>query len=155
MATSSVPTAIDALIALIEGLSQVQADPDVQVADAYPGPGSPDKIIAVGGTVSPTAEIDEKPAQLGAQRRVEEYKIQVIVSVYGGRGVEQQAARTEAYLLFGAIETALREPPGANLSGAVNFAQIGPHDLRQTSVEDAQQGCIAEITAWVLVRAFI
>lgn len=155
MATSTVPAAIDNLIALIEALPAVTGDPDVLVADGYPGPENPDKIITIGGTVEPTAEDEQRPAQLGAQRRREDYKIQGVVSVYGGRGSQQKATRDEAYALFGAIETMLREQPGATLNATVTFAQIGAHHLMQTSIDNAQQGSLAEITFWVEVFAYI
>lgn len=150
MSTSTIPTAIDALLDALRALNLT----GVKVVDGYPRfPIERTDFIAVGGAPEPTAAGEQQPAGLGNQRRREGYTLAVYCSSSRG-GENQKAVRDRAFELMAAVENVLRTD--ATLSGAVQFAQVGGDiALSQTDDDTAENGVFAEVAFRVSVEARI
>lgn len=148
--TTSVPDVIDRLLALARALPECA--PPVLVADGYPGTTLPDRLVTIGGLVTPTADGVADWSALGAQRRTEDYEVEVTISCWsGGTSVDQKAARDQAYGIFNALDAAVQGD--VSLAGAVRQALFARHTLQQASTETASSGVSAEITAHLRVKA--
>lgn len=126
MATSVVPDAIDALVALWDA-----ALADVEVGDGAPLKGELDDWLAVG--YSPTSlEVVEawtqEPRGLGQQGREERFDIVCsLASTSGNPSMKER--RDRAFALLAAAETSLRAAPTA--SGTVRFSEVTSGSLLQ------------------------
>ncbi|WP_298330354.1 hypothetical protein [Haloactinopolyspora sp.] len=133
--------AVDALVTLIEGAMPA----DVTVVDGYPGPNVPDQIVAVGGTPGPIITWHSAPAELGSNRREENYTIACVASVAtGGEADQERAARDALATIVAAIEAAIYANP--TLSGTVRYAQIVHGLFTGTNATTATRGRM-----WTLV----
>lgn len=108
MATSSIPAAIDYLVAQVTALPECQAP--VTVSDGYPaGPGERYVVIGVAPHEDGDTEDDVVHGQLGAQMERETYVIPcVAVAWVGGAEEAAKAARDQAFAMFNAIVTMVR-----------------------------------------------
>lgn len=127
MATSAVPAALDALLAILRAATRLT---DVQIID---GPAVGDLATGdvmwvgwqPGGDLA--ADITQTFASAGARRRDEEFDIAgYLESAVGDADVS--AARTRAFAMLAALEDALRstdaEPDAATLRGTVLWAHL-------------------------------
>lgn len=121
MATSSIPAAIDYLVAAARSLPEFAAP--VTVHDGFPvGPGNPALAIGVVPNTDGDTPSEVVHAQLGAQMEREFYDIPCEIAAWVG-GAEQAAktARDSAFRLFDALVTKVRQDRtlgGALRSGA-------------------------------------
>lgn len=127
--------AVDALVALVEGAVPA----GVTVVDGYPGPNQPEQIVAIGGTPGPIITWHSAPAELGSNRREENYTIACVASVaFGGEADQEQTARDALGVIVSAIESAIYSNP--TLSGTVRYAQIVHGLFTGTDVVTATRG---------------
>lgn len=153
MATSSIPAAIDWLVANIRALPECAAP--VTVHDGWPV-GSAQTGVAIG--VRPVQQegstrSEQTFAQLGANMEWEEYDIPIQVAAYVG-GAEEAAktARDAAFVIYNAVLNLIRTTAGRTLGGALksNHAQIVNFDLDQTaSPEEAGEGRVCTLSFYV------
>lgn len=144
MATSTIPAAIDGLIAVLAASPDLKS---VKIIDGQPTTETPKDFVAVayaedGDAVSGMQE----PASLGNLRRSETYEITCMVSAWNG-GTVMKSVRDRAFEIFGAVETAVRA--GGTLDGSVTFADISRIGLSQYQTE---QGAVADIMFSVAVK---
>jgi hypothetical protein len=117
MATSSIPAAIDYLVATVAALPAC-ADP-VVVSDGWPTQRA-DVGVTIGITPDDDATNDEPfHAELGAQAQWELYTIPCIAWAYVG-GTSMKAARDAVFAVVDAIDTLLRTTTGRTLGGALH-----------------------------------
>lgn len=145
-ATSSIPAAIDYLVATIGALPECAAP--VIVEDGWPTRSSP-KGVGIGVIPGDDTTDDEVTiAQLGAGMEWEEYDIPCIVWAHVG-GSSAKEARDAAFAIFDAIVAAVRvNPAGRTLGGALNsnFAMVRNVRMVQTgTAERAGDGRMCEI----------
>lgn len=128
MATSSIPAAIDYLVATIAALPEC-ASP-VIVEDGWPTRSAP-KGVGVGVIPGDGTTDDEVThAQLGAQMEWEAYEIPCIVWAHTGSAVAKEA-RDAAFTIFNAIVSKIRENPlGRTLGGALHSGAAMVHSVR-------------------------
>jgi hypothetical protein len=121
MATSTLPGVILALLEKFNGLTypKMLGEPSpVYVLDGIPGPDAPDHYLSVGGDGRPAGEISQRYQNLGGTRRDEDVTVHCLASSYVAGAAApadysvasdaQRNARTNAFAIVGAIETALR-----------------------------------------------
>lgn len=139
MATSSIPAAIDYLVAQTRALPEC-ADP-VTVHDGFPA-GSGNPAVAIGVVPHEAGDTSDEVvhAQLGAQMEREYYDIPCEVVAWVGGGEEAvKTARDAAFTIYNAIVTRVRQDRtlgGALHSGA---AIVTTMRMEQTS-EPIQAG---------------
>lgn len=137
MATSTIPAAVDALVAGLTGAAGLSG---VDVFDGPPMTGENPDFVCVG--YDPTdplnsVEADQVPASLGNRAREESYEI--ICSLAAWSGSESMSARrVRAMDLFAAVEAWVRA--NITLNGVVRSAQISTYSLVQ---EQTDQGASA------------
>lgn len=162
--TTSIPDAIDAVLALIRALNlSVGGDP-LEVFDGLPGPQTPDNFVQIGGIEQHTASAVQDWMSLGstnglAPARDEKYTIGCGVFCYVG-GADagtsstsdaQKAARDNAFTVVRDIETGLRQNPklasatagDGLISGGLGTGWVAFGDqieLQQTVREDPEAG---------------
>lgn len=146
MPTSSIPAAIDYLVATIAALPQCALP--VIVEDGWPERSAP-VGVAIGVIPGDGVTDDEVThAELGAQMEWEAYEIPCIIWAHVGSG-SAKAARDAAFVIFDAIVAAVRvNPGGRTLGGALhsNFAYVHQVRLVQTaSAVEAGGGRMCEI----------
>ena len=154
MATSTIPAAIDALLALLRTAApDVDLDPE-KVVDGFPRFTITDSdFIAIGGRAEPTVDGTQSAGPIGNHRRDENYTIRVACSSSKG-GKDQKLVRDRAFALMGVVEDVVRDHP--TLSGTVRLAQVGGSVLLgQTDFETAGKGVWAEVSFDVAVQARI
>jgi hypothetical protein len=134
MATSSVPAAIDALLALLRAAPELA---DVEVIDGPPTDDmSAADFIAVGWQPESdeAAQLTQQFAYAGARRRDEQIVITGWLESWTGDR-EFKPPRDRAFELLAALETALRatdaRPEAPTLSGAVLWAEFTAGSMRQ------------------------
>lgn len=151
MSTSTIPAALDALLAM----ARAAAPAAVKVVDGFPRFAIVNTdLIAVGGKAEPTASGRQTAAALGARRREERYTLRVSCLSARGVGTSQKDVRDIAFTLMGYVETGLRNDP--TLGGKVQSAQVdGDLTLFQTEADSADQGTFAEVSFDVSVQARI
>lgn len=108
MAISSIPAAIDYLVATVRLLPE--CGPPVTVHDGFPaGTGNPAVAIGVVPHEDGVTARESIHAQLGAQAEYETFNIPVIIESWVGGGEEaMKPARDAAFRIFDAINTAVR-----------------------------------------------
>lgn len=155
MATSAVPAAIDALLAILRAAPALA---DVDVIDGPPvDDGSAHDWIAIGWQPSGEegAQIGQSFAYAGGRRRDEQSLIHGWAESWTGDG-DIRVPRLRAFELLGVIESAIRnsdaQPTAADLGGAVLWSEFSAGILRQTSDE---QGLTAGIGFTIACRARI
>ena len=156
MATSTIPAAIDYLVAAVTALPEAAAP--VVVSDGWPTQRS-DVGVVIGVTPENADTRDSKThaqMQLGARTQWEDYTIPCILwAVRAGDGA-QKAARDVAFGLFDAIDTVLRTPDGSTLGGVLKSgtALLSNAVMTPTSeAEKAGEGRICEIYFEVICRS--
>lgn len=150
MATSTIPAAIDGLLALV----QVQKDAATKLVDGFPRFAITNvDLIAVGGKTAPVADGRQETAALGNRRREETYDLRVTCSSSRG-GTDQKAVRDRAFALMAVVEGAVRAD--VTLGGAVRVAQVaGSVTLFETDFETSKDGVFAEVSFDVACTARI
>lgn len=140
---SSIPNAVDAIVALIQGRPELSG---VQVVDGFPGTWQGNDIVTVGGSVDPVVDGAQNWASLGRKRVRENYAIEVIITV--NRGLEKQKdSRDAAFGYYNAIAQGVLTDP--TLGGVVYWALPGPIAVKGTDYEMAAQGSRTEITTHI------
>lgn len=121
MATSTIPAAIDGIIA---GLKAYNALKGVTIIDGQPLTDLPDDYVAIGfaDDMSEAISGNQEPAGLGAQRRQEMYTINCEVSAWTGSTV-MKTARDKAFSILASVENVVRHD--GTLGKAVIFADFG------------------------------
>lgn len=128
MATSSIPAAIDYLVATARLLPECAAP--VIVEDGWPTRRS-NTGLAIGVIPGDDTVDDEVVhAQLGAQMEREIYEIPCIIWARVG-GANAKTARDAAFTVFNAFVTMVRvNPAGRTLGGALNSGFAMVHNVR-------------------------
>lgn len=154
MATSVIPAAIDYLVTTVSGLSAAAAP--VRVFDGWPDAGAETGVV-IGVTPDDSdTEGDKSWGELGARAQWEEFSVPCIIWARRAGGTAMKQARDAAFVLYDAIDTALRTPAGATLGGALRSgtALVSDPVLRQTDdPEQAGEGRVAEIHFSVVCRS--
>lgn len=122
--TTSIPSVIDAVCALIRGLNLTVDNDPVEVFDGLAGPNIPDVYVQVGGIEQTAVTGAQAWHSLGAANgvapaREERYEINCGVFAYvggtdasnAGASDAQKTARDLAFTIVDAIESALRTNP--------------------------------------------
>lgn len=130
MTTSTIPAAIDGLLALCAAEATLAG---VLIHDGTPMSDEDAEYVAIGysdvgdGNVE-SVSARQEPATLGNLRRSETADINCQVCAWSG-DTDMKAVRDRAFELFGGVETAVRSD--GTLGGAVIFADIGSYSIRQ------------------------
>lgn len=144
----------------------------VVVLDGISGPHAPDHYVSVGGNGKPAATADQVFMNLGGSARDEEVTINCEASSWVGGAPDpgdhsaasdaQRNARTNAYGIVGAIETALRIDKnltvGITDTPSIYWCAVGDHsELEQTSEEDpdSEKGRWATVSFDITAKAKI
>lgn len=155
MATSAVPSAIDALL---EILRAVPALSEVQVIDGPPvGDMSDQDLVAVGW--APEGDLAAETAQdfayAGARRRDEDFTISGWIDSWSGDS-DVRVCRLRVFELLAVVEASLRAtdsaPEAPTLNGAVQWAHLTRGVLHQSNTD---QGVRAGLGFTVTCRALI
>ena len=154
MATSTITAAIDYLVATVKALPAA-ASP-VVVSDGWSDQRG-DTGVVIGITPEdPDTRGVKSWAELGARAQWEEYSIPCIIwARRAGAGAMKQA-RDAAFVLFNAIDTALRTGDGPTLGGVLQSASAllsNPVMGQTNSAEEAGEGRICEIYFEVQCRS--
>lgn len=150
--TSSVPIAIDALVYTVANLP---AFAGIQVVDGWAGPNQEKDLIAI-AYGDKAAAGGQSSRYAGSARRTDEYDIACLISCWVGgyRNAQQAEARTRAFGLLAALETAIRPvggvPAPATLPDSagnptVLYGQITDVDYKATDNVEASAGRFAQI----------
>lgn len=134
MATSSIPAAIDALVASLKGAAGLSG---VDVFDGEPTSAEHPDFVCVGhDPLDPLNAVEgsQTPASLGNRAREESYDILCSLAARSG-DKSMSTRRARALELFAAIETVVRS--NVTLNGTVRTAQVGSYTLVQ---EQTDQG---------------
>lgn len=146
MLTSSIPKAIDGLIANLKADTTFTA---VTIVDGQPTTELPGDYVAIGFSDDAGSAINgsQDPATLGNQRREEKYSISCEVSSWIGSSVMKNA-RDRAFAILANVERVIRAD--ATLKGAVMFADFGS----SISVSQIQtsQGAVVTIAFDVAIK---
>ncbi|MEU2181233.1 hypothetical protein [Streptomyces thermolilacinus] len=155
MATSAVPAAIDALLAIL------RAAPALAGVDIIDGPPTGDMsaadLVAVGWQPDDgeAAVLAQEFAYAGARRRDEEFVISCWLESWTGDN-DVAARRVRAFELLAVVEDALRAsdaaPEAPTLGGTVLWAHLTAGTLRQVNTD---QGVKAGLAFSVACRARI
>jgi hypothetical protein len=144
MATSAVPAAVDALLAILRAApGLVDGPPSTSLTDR--------KRIHVGwqsGTDAAVA-LEQDFAYAGARRRDEAFEISCYAETRGD-GKEMVLQRAAVFELVAAVETALRAtdaaPTAPTLNGTVLWAHLTTGNLSQAQAEGTVCGLAFTIT---------
>ncbi|WP_412079044.1 hypothetical protein ACLF6K_37505 [Streptomyces xanthophaeus] len=143
MATSTVPAAVDALLAILQGAAGLVG---VRVID-----GPPTNSLTGGDWLyigyQPGADVSVNLAQdfnaAGARTRNEDFDILGYAEARSG-GTDIASVRRRAFALLAEIETALRataeQPEAPTLSGTVQWAHLVTGDLYQLQSDGVLAG---------------
>lgn len=137
MATSSIPAAIDYLVAAVRALPEC-ATP-VTVHDGFPaGSGNPAVAIGVVPQEDGATPDDVVYGQLGAQMEREHYDIPCEVVAWVGGGEEAtKAARDAAFTIYNAVVTKIRQD--RTLGGSLHSGAALVTGMRLDQTSDPQQ----------------
>ncbi|MFJ2477118.1 hypothetical protein ACIOWI_29790 [Streptomyces sp. NPDC087659] len=146
MATSAVPRAIDALLAIL------RAAPDLEGVDIIDGPPVSDmstrELVAVGWQPESFegAAFVQDFASAGARNRDENLTITGWVDTWNGDR-DMQVVRLRVFALLGVIEDAIRasgsQPMAPTLNGTVQWAHLTSGVLQQANTEQGVRAGIA------------
>lgn len=145
MATSTVPAAIDALLAI---LRTTPALADVSVVDGPPTTNAIGDRLFVGYQPGRdvAVEILQEWNAAGARTRDEAYDIACYAESRGG-DLDMQPRRTRAFEVVAAVETALRAtnaaPTAPTLTGTVLWAELTAGGLEQLQTADGPVSGVA------------
>jgi hypothetical protein len=156
MATSAVPGAIAALLAILQAAPGLAG---VQVLDGPPtGDMSGQDYLAVGwdgDTGANAADASQQFNAAGARTRDEDFSVACWLNTWTG-DPDIAARRVRAYGLLAVVEDAVRasgaSPMAPTLGGAVLWAHLTAHSLRQ---DFTSQGARAAIGFTITCRARI
>lgn len=156
MATSAVPAAITALLAILRARPELQTG--VQIIDGPPtGDISQDDLIVVGWSFDgdQAAETVQNFNAAGARTRDEDFAITGVIDTWSGDD-SFTTVRSRVFELLGVLESAIRasgsNPDAPNLNGAVLWAHLTRGVLRQTYTD---QGVRADLAFTVTCHARI
>lgn len=146
MASSSIPYAIDGIIATLKAASGLRG---VEILDGEPTTNTPKDFVAVGFAEDGGDVVSgyQQILAMGNVLRDEQYDVNCRVSAWIG-GTDMKKVRDRAFELFAAVESALKS--AKTLGDVVTFAQINPVSFAQYQ---SDQGAIADIDFAVSVRA--
>lgn len=155
MATSAVPAAIDALLAILRADAGLSG---VTVIDGPPvGDQSDQDYVAVGWQPDgdESAQIVQDFNAAGARTRDEDFGISCWIDTWTGDS-DVSARRTRAFALLAVVENAIRasgsSPMAPTLNGAVLWAHLTNAVLKQANTD---QGVRAGIAFSITCRARI
>ena len=153
MATSRVPAAVDALLAILEAAPGLDG---VLIVDGPPWndlTGNERLYVGMHPDGGPAAALVQDFNAAGARTRDEDFVINCYAEVWYG-GVEMPARRARVFQLLGEVENALRAtneaPQAPTLNGTVLWAHLTAGDLAQDQTTD---GARAGLTFAVSCRA--
>lgn len=137
MSTSTIPAAIDGLLAVLAASTSLRG---VTIFDGAPLTDTAKDFIAVGFVEDGAAiEAQQTPRGLGNLRRGESFTISCVVSSWRG-GTVAKTVRDRAFELFGFVEDAVRA--GGTLSGSVIFGEITQSSVSQYQTD---MGAVCDI----------
>ncbi|MFJ8555309.1 hypothetical protein [Streptomyces sp. NPDC093676] len=149
MATSRVPAAVDALVAILRAAPGLA---DVEVVDGPPAVNLTSlKRIHIGWQpgADSAVSLEQSFNSAGARSRNEAFQIAGYIEARAG-DKDMQARRTEAFAILGEIETALRAtneaPTAPTLLGTVLWAHLTAGDLTQVQAEGSLAGLAFTVT---------
>lgn len=155
MATSAVPAAVDALLAILRAAPALAG---VRVVDGPPGVNFTEKDrVYVGWAegADQAAEIQQSFANAGARRRNEDAVISCYAESRGG-DKDMRLRRNRVFELLATVENALRgtdaAPEAPTLNGAVLWSEVTTGSLVQAQTEN---GAYAGLGFTVAYRARI
>ena len=146
MSTSTIPAAIDGLIAALKSNTHLSS---VQVIDGQPTTDLPGDYILIGFGDDTGASVtgSQVPASLGNLRRAETYTINCEISAWQG-STNMKIVRDRAFYILAAVEDVVRS--NATLNAAVMFADFGQNiDLNQIQTT---QGAVAVIKFTISIK---
>jgi len=146
MATSTVPAAVDGLLALLAASTDLTG---VLIIDGQPTIEVPPDYVAIGFADDAGDSITgrQDPASLGNMRRKEEYTIACEISAWTGE-TDMKSMRDRAFTLMAGVEKAVRAD--GTLNGAVAFADFG--DSVNVAQVQTQQGAVVVIKFTIEVK---
>lgn len=156
MATSAVPAAVDALLAILRASPALT---DVRIIDGPPASTNLTERHRIYVGWSPGSEqavdIEQDFAYAGARRRDEEAAVSCYAESRAG-DTDMQLRRTKVFELLAAVEDALRAtdaaPEAPTLTGTVLWSQLSAGALVQ---EQNPDGALAGLAFTVRLRARI
>lgn len=155
MATSAVPAAIAALLAILRAAPSLA---DIEVIDGPPvGDMSDQDLVAIGWSPDgdQAAEIVQDFAYAGARSRDEDFTIAGWIDTWSGDS-DVGVCRLRAFELLAVVEDAIRatgpNPDAPTLGGAVQWAHLTRGVLHQSNTD---QGVRAGLAFTVTCRARI
>lgn len=155
MATSAVPAAIDALLAILRAAPALA---EVRVIDGPPGVNLTERhriYVGYSPGAEQAVEIQQSFASAGARRRDEDASIACYAETRGG-DTDMSLRRTKIFELLAAVEEALRAtdaaPTAPTLNGAVLWSELTAGSLVQ---EQGDKGTLAGLSFTVAYRARI
>jgi hypothetical protein len=146
MSASTIPAAIDGLIAALKTNTQLSS---VQVIDGQPTTDLPGDYVLIGFGDDSGASVSgtQTPASLGNLRRSEQYTINCEVSAWQG-STNMKIVRDRAFQILASVEDVVRS--NATFGGAVMFADFGQNiDLNQIQTA---QGAVAVIKFTISIK---
>ena len=134
MTTSTIPTAIDGLIAIFAASADLYG---VQIFDGQPTTNTDKDCIAV-GYVEDGAAVDftQTPRGLGNLRREEKFTIACTIISWRGSTVAK-TVRDRAFALFNACQTAVST--GGTLSSSVIFGEVTQGSVSQFQTDQGAE----------------
>lgn len=148
MATSAVPAAMDALLAIAREAAKAAGSglAGVEIVDGPPVVNltNPDRVHFGWQPDADTAvALQQSFASAGARRRDEDFTIVCYAETRAGE-TDTAARRRRVFEIVGAVETMLRAtdaaPTAPTLNGTVQWAHLTAGDLHQYQVEGSQAG---------------
>lgn len=112
--------------ALVSTITDAIADPDVEVTWSTPRGDKARDWVRVGDVTG-----QQSAAALGRQRRQEDYRVEVLVSVIRSDVESPQAVAERAYALAGEIEDALRADESLGGVAGLVWARVEKTDLAE------------------------
>lgn len=146
MATSTIPAALDNLIAALKSDTFLNS---VQIIDGQPTTDLPGDYILVGfgDDMGSSVSGSQVPASLGNLRRQETFQINCEVSAWQGSTV-MKTARDRAFSILARVEDVVRSD--ATLGGSVSFADFG--QMMDVTQIQTQQGAVVTINFNISVK---
>lgn len=140
---SSIPAVIDYLYTNITTAAANAVNAvEVVVADGYPGTEELPDIIAIGGTIIPVSDGEQKPGTLGARSFNEDYELKLTLSSYRG-GQDEKTARDAAFALYDLVVGVL--VADLTLGGACMWAIPSKLVIQGTNVDTAASGVTVDL----------
>lgn len=138
MSTSSIPAAIDGILALLRAASGLRG---VEIIDGEPTTNTPKDFVTIGFAQDGGDVVTGFQGILGMGNvlREEQFDIACRASSWNG-GTNFKTVRDRAFALFGVVEDTLRA--ASTINDAVTFAQIAPISYAQYQTD---QGATADL----------